>query len=81
MHVKRWRNEGIKVLFVFPTNRLSQNNTENGVTLHRFFSVGTKNDEVIAKFADSDYDVIVCDEIYFADIHMLTRIKNIAKQN
>ena len=48
-----------KVLFVCPTDRLSHNNKENSVTLHKFFSVGTKNDEVIAKFDDSDYDVIV----------------------
>ena len=33
------------------------------------------DDEVIAKFDDSIYDVIVFDEIYFADIQMLTRIK------
>jgi len=72
---KEMEKRGHKVLFVCPTNRLSQNNKENGVTLHRFFSVGTKNDEVIAKFDDSDYDVIVFDEIYFADIHMLARIK------
>ena len=39
---KEMEKRGHKVLFVCPTNRLSQNNKENGVTLHRFFSVGTK---------------------------------------
>ncbi|MFM7980639.1 MAG: hypothetical protein ACKPKO_15100, partial [Candidatus Fonsibacter sp.] len=32
-------------------------------------------------FDDSDYDVIVFDEIYFADIHMLSRIKKYSETN
>ena len=48
------------MFFVCPTNVLTQNN-EHGVTLHKFLSVGMKDDEVIAKFDDSVYDVIVCD--------------------
>ena len=72
---KEMEKLGHKVLFVCPTNKLAQNNKEHGVTLNKFFSVGMKDDEVIAKFDDSIYDVIVFDEIYFADIQMLTRIK------
>ena len=44
---KEMEKRGHKVLFVCPTNRLSQNNKENGVTLNRFFSVGMKNYETI----------------------------------
>ena len=72
---KEMEKLGHKVLFVCPTNKLAQNNKEHGVTLNKFFSVGMKDNEVIAKFDDSIYDVIVFDEIYFADIQMLTRIK------
>ena len=63
------------MLFVCPTNVLTQKKHEIGVTLNIFFSVGMKGDEVIANFDDSDYDVIVFDEINMVDIHMLTRIK------
>ena len=52
------------MLFVCPTNKLAQINKEHGVTLNKFCSVGMKDDEIIAKFEDSVYDVIVVDEMY-----------------
>ena len=50
---------GHKVLFVVPTNKLAQNNKDNGVTLNQFFGVGMSSDQKMAKFDDSDYDTIV----------------------
>ncbi|MFM7981780.1 MAG: hypothetical protein ACKPKO_20930 [Candidatus Fonsibacter sp.] len=50
-----------KVLFVCPTNRLAQNNKDNGVTLNKFFSVGMEEYGIVAKFDDSIYYVIVFD--------------------
>ena len=70
---KEMKKVGHKVLFVCPTNCLSQNNKENGVTLHKFFVVGMKDDDIVAKFDDCDYDVIVFDEFYFVGIQMLTK--------
>ena len=35
----------------------------------------------MAKFDDSPYDVIVFDEIYFANVRMLARIKRYADNN
>ena len=55
---------GHKVLFVVPTNKLAQNNKENGVTLNQFFGVGISSEQKMSKFDDSDYDTIVFDEIY-----------------
>ena len=64
---------GHKVLFVCPTNVLVQNNRDSGCTLNDFFSVGITEDTTkkMTKFDDSPYDVIVFDEIYFANITML----------
>ena len=67
-----------KVLFVCPTNKLTQNNKENGVTLNKFFSIGMTEESHMAKFDDSPYDVIVFDEIYFANVRMLARLKRYA---
>ncbi len=56
---------GHKVLFVCPTNKLAQENLENGVTLNSFFGVGMTDDATqrMPKFDDSIYDVIVFDEV------------------
>ena len=70
-----------KVLFVCPTNKLTQNSKENGVTLNKFFSIGMTEDSNLARFDDSPYDVIVFDEIYFANVRMLARIKKYADNN
>ena len=72
---------GHKVLFVCPTNVLVQNNRESGCTLNDFFSVGITEDATkkMTKFDDSSYDVIVFDEIYFANITMLAKSKGILK--
>ena len=51
-----------KVL-VCPTNKLASNYGENGVTINRFFSIGTTEDSKMAKFDDSSYDTIVCDDL------------------
>jgi hypothetical protein len=74
---------GHKVLFVCPTNKLAQNNKENGVTLNSFFGVGMTDDatQKMAKFDDSEYDVIVFDEIYFANIRMLAKVKRYSENN
>lgn len=74
---------GHKVLFVCPTNKLAQNNLENGVTLNIFFGVGMTDDATakMSKFDDSAYDVIVFDEIYFANVRMMAKIKRYSEQN
>ena len=63
------------MLFVCPTNKLTQNSKENGVTLNKFFSIGIAEESHMAKFDDSPYDVIVFDEKYFANFRMLARIE------
>ena len=83
---KAMEARGHKVLFVCPTNKLAQNNLENGVTLHAFFGVGTTDAETNkqvkpTKFDDSGYDTIVFDEIYFANTHMLAKIKRYSESN
>jgi len=80
---KAMERRGHKVLFVCPTNKLAQNNRENGVTLNTFFGVGMSENpnDKIGKFDDTPWDVIVFDEIYFANIRMLARIKRYSEQN
>jgi len=80
---KAMEARGHKVLFVCPTNKLAQNNRENGTTLNQFFGIGmTENpNDKISKFDDRPYDVIVFDEIYFANVRMLARIKRYSEQN
>ena len=70
---------GHKVLFVCPTNKLGINN--KGITINIFFGFGKTDDIKMAKFDDSDYDVIVFDEIYFYSIGMLQRIKKYCESN
>ena len=80
---KAMEQRGHKVLFVCPTNKLAQNNKEHGITMHHFFGVGhqsTKNQKK-SKFDASGYDVIVFDEIYFANIRMLARVKAYCEAN
>jgi len=60
---------------------LAQNNKDNGVTLNKFFSVGMGDDDFVANFDDRIYDVIVFDEIYFAGIHMFSKIKQYSESN
>ena len=62
---------------------MAQNNLENGVTLNSFFGVGMTDDATqrMAKFDDSKYDVIVFDEVYFANISMLAKIKRYSESN
>jgi hypothetical protein len=80
---KSMEQRGHKVLFVCPTNKLVQNNRENGVTLNHFFGVGMCEAAAdrISKFDDSKYDVIVFDEIYFASVRMLAKIKRYSETN
>ena len=72
---------GCNVLFVCPTNKLVQNNKDNGTTLNKFFSIGMTEETKMKKFDDSGYDVIVFDEIYFANVQILARIKNYVSNN
>ena len=81
---KAMEQRGHKVLFVCPTNKLVQNNRESGVTLNKFFGVGMSDDGGVTrlnKFNDKPYDVIVFDEIYFASVHMLSKIKRYSERN
>jgi hypothetical protein len=80
---KAMEKRGHKVLFVCPTNKLAQNNRENGVTLNTFFSVGMTDDATqrMSRFDDSTFDVIVFDEIYFASVRMLAKIKRYSESN
>ena len=55
----------------------------NSITTHNFFGIGhqsTKNSKK-SKFDASEYDVIVFDEIYLANIRMLARIKAYCEAN
>ena len=63
---------GYNVLFVCPTNKLVQN--DNGLMLFNFSSIGMTEETKMKKFDDSEYDVIVFDEIYFANVQILARI-------
>jgi len=80
---KAMESRGHNVLFVCPTNKLAQNNKDKGVTLNSFFGIGMSEDvtKKISKFDDSGFDVIVFDEIYFANVRMLARIRSYAKNN
>ena len=77
---KAMENKGYKVLFVCPTNRLAQNNN-NGITLNQFFSVAITEEQKMGRFDDSQYNVIVFDEILFTNIKMLGRIKHYCENN
>jgi hypothetical protein len=81
---KAMEQRGHKVLFVCPTNKLVQNNRESGVTLNQFFGVGFSEDGGVtrmSKFDDKPYDVIVFDEIYFASVRMLAKVKRYSVLN
>ena len=67
------KNLNYNILVVCPTNQLAQD--KNGITLNKFFSVGMTEDTKMNKFDDSEYDVIIFDELYFTSIDMLRRIK------
>jgi len=64
---------GHKVLFVCPTNKLAINN--KGITINKLFGFGMTDDVKMTKFDDTDYDVVVFDEIYFYSVGMLQKIK------
>ena len=70
-------------IFVCPANNLAQNNLDNGVTLNVLLAVGMTDDATqrMSKYDDSKYDVIVFDEIYFAIIQMLAKIKRYSENN
>ena len=70
---------GHKVLFVCPTNKLAINH--KGITINKLFGFGMTSDIKMSKFDDSDYDVIVFDEIYFYSIGMLQKIKRYCENN
>jgi len=54
-----------RTLFVCPTNKLTQNNGDNGTTLNKFFGMTITNEEKLTKIDAFDFDVVVFDEIYF----------------
>ena len=70
-----------KVLFICPTNELTQNYSTEGVTLNRFFGISMNDEETMDKFDHSSYDVIVFDEIYFSSIQKLHNIKKFCSDN
>ena len=65
---------GYRVLFVCPTNKLTQYNGETGATLNQFFGMSIINDETLTKIDASSFDAIVFDETYFVDIFKLSKI-------
>ena len=73
------------VMFVTPTNKLVQKYGVNGVTLNKFFGIcinKTSDDKkTMSKFDDSEYDVIVFDEIYFSCVQKLAKIKRYCNNN
>ena len=78
---------GYNILFVCPTNVLmdkyeNNHNTKiTGVTLNKFFGFGLTENTKITKFDDSDYQVIVFDEIFFYTPSILARIKKYCVEN
>lgn len=75
------KKRGHNVLFVCPTNKLVQKYGDSGITLNKFFSIGVSKDTKMAKFDDSDYNVVVFDEIYFYDIPKFARINKYCNEN
>ena len=75
------KKRGHNVLFVCPTNKLVQKYGDSGITLNKFFSIGVSKDTKMPKFDDSDYDVVVFDEIYFYDIRKFARINRYCREN
>ena len=69
-----------KVLFIVPTNNLSQECGVEALTVNKFFGFGVK-DERMKEFDYSDYDVLVFDEIYFNSIPTLVKIKELVDTN
>ena len=72
---------GHKVLFVCPTNKLASNYGKNGITLNKFFGIGLTEESKHKRFNSSEYDTVVFDEIFFASIRNLTRIKRFCDEN
>ena len=68
------KTRGHNVLFVCPTNKLVQKYKDAGITINKFFSIGINANAKMSKFDGSNYDTIVCDEIYMSDIQKLARI-------
>ncbi len=66
---------GHKVLFVCPTNKLASNYKDKGVTMNKFFGIGLTEETRHTPFDSSQYDTVVFDEIFFANIKNLSRIK------
>eukprot|EP00438_Fugacium_kawagutii_P000596 Skav236168 [mRNA] locus=scaffold298:273670:276849:+ [translate_table: standard] len=69
-----------KVLFIVPTNNLSQECGVEAITVNKFFGFGVKNEKFTA-YDYSDYDVLVFDEIYFNSIPTLVKIKELVDNN
>ena len=63
------------MLFVCPTNKLASNYKGKGITLNKFFGVGLTEDTKFKRFDCSAYDTVVFDEIFFASLRNLRRIK------
>jgi dephospho-CoA kinase len=66
---------GHKVLFVCPTNKLASNYKDKGVTMNKVFGIGLTEETRHTPFDSSQYDTVVFDEIFFANIKNLSRIK------
>jgi hypothetical protein len=72
---------GHKVLFVCPTNKLTQKYGNDGVTLNKFFGLSVSDEERLTKFDFGNYDTIIFDEIYFSSIQKLAKIKQFCDNN
>ena len=72
---------GYNVLFVVPTNQLSQEKECDAITLNKFFSIPMEKGEELPIFDHSEYHVICFDEVYMANAYILNKIRLFTKQN
>ena len=73
---KRMAELGHKVVFVCPTNRLSQEFEGEAMTVNKFFGISL-GDAYVEPFDYSEYDVIVFDEIYFSGSNVYWKIQGL----
>ena len=72
---------GYKVLFVVPTNKLSQDIDDEATTSNKFFSIPVEGGKRLPRFDHSEYNLIVFDEIYMNGLYILNRIREFINDN
>ena len=67
------------MLFACPSNVLAQTyctqEYKSGVTLNEFFGIGLTENSKVEKRDDTNFDVIVFDEIFMSSMNMLRKIR------